>query len=126
MRNIILLIIFLSSISFSIFGQTRTIKGIAIDKGGNPILGCNVFIKGTTTGTITDPCGEFELRTNENTFTVMFSCLTSDLRTFESVIKTDDFNEGDKVIFHLRGHWSMKNRDCKRRISKKLRKYIIE
>ena len=125
LRNIILtLLTFFTIVTYG--QQIRTIKGIALDKGGDPILGCNVFIKGTTNGTVTDTCGEFELTTTQNEFTVMFSCLTSDMRAFETTLKTTEFKEGDKVIFQLRGHWKMKNKDCKRSIDKELKKYKID
>ena len=117
---------FLTFVVITTFGQTRTIKGITLDKGGDPVLGCNVAIKGTTNGTITDKCGEFELTTDQNEVTIVFSCLTSDLKAFESIVKTSEFNSGDKVVFQLRGHWKMKNRDCKNLVDKRLKKYIIE
>jgi len=44
------------------FGQTRTVTGQIIDQAtGDPIIGANVIIKGTTTGTITDIDGNFSL-----------------------------------------------------------------
>lgn len=39
----------------------RTITGKVVDSQNNPIIGANVVIKGTTTGTITDVNGEFSL-----------------------------------------------------------------
>ncbi len=116
----------LTLVIITTFGQTRTIKGITLDKGGDPILGCNVMIKGTTNGTVTDKCGEFELTTDQKEVTVVFSCLTSDLRAFETIVNTSDFNDGDKVVFLLRGHWRMKNKDCKMTVDKRLKKYKIE
>ena len=44
------------------FGQTRTVTGQVIDQAtGEPVIGANVLIKGTTTGTITDIDGNFSL-----------------------------------------------------------------
>ena len=122
-------IVLLTLLTFGVIlthGQTMTIKGILLDKGGQPIIGCNPIIKGTANGTRTDACGEFQLTTNEKEVTIVFSCMTSDLRGFETVVKSTDFNEGDKVIFHLRGHWKMKNKDCKKKIEKGLKKYVID
>jgi hypothetical protein len=121
-----ILVTFLMFVVITSYGQTRTIKGITLDKGSDPILGCNVMLKGTTNGTVTDKCGEFQLTTDQKQVTVVFSCLTSDLRTFETIVSTSDFNEGDKVVFHLRGHWKMKNKDCKMAVDKRLKKYTIE
>lgn len=41
--------------------QKKTIAGKVVDTNGEPIIGANVSIKGTTTGTITDPDGNFSL-----------------------------------------------------------------
>lgn len=47
--------------------SVRTIKGVVFDENGNPIIGANVLIKGTTNGCITDINGNFELASdNEN------------------------------------------------------------
>lgn len=42
-------------------GQTKTIKGKVVDNAGEPIIGANVLVKGTTTGVITDIDGQFAL-----------------------------------------------------------------
>lgn len=39
----------------------RTVTGIITDETGEPIIGANVMVKGTTTGTITDLAGRFSL-----------------------------------------------------------------
>lgn len=66
------------------------------------------------------------MTTDQKDVTIVFSCMTSDLRAFETIVKTSDFNDGDKVVFHLRGHWKMKNKDCKVPVDKRLKKYKIE
>ena len=126
MTNKIILIALLFHAMLSAKAQTMTINGIALDKGDRPILGCNPYIKGTPNGTSTNLCGEFKLTTNEKEVTVVFSCLTDCLRTFEVAVKNTDFKEGDQVIFHLRGHSKLWNRDCKKKIRKDLKKYTID
>jgi len=123
-KNILMTL--LTFVVITTYGQTRTIKGITLDKGSDPILGCNVMLKGTTNGTVTDACGEFQLITDQKEVTIVFSCLTSDLRAFETNVNTTDFIEGDKLVFHLVGHWKMKNKDCKMTVDKRLKKYRIE
>ncbi len=60
-RTLALLLVILLSGS-TLFGQTRTVTGQVIDQAtGEPIIGANVIIKGTTTGTITDIDGNFSL-----------------------------------------------------------------
>ncbi len=49
-----------------------TIKGTVNDEGGAPLPGVSVLIKGTSTGTITDVDGAFELNADENA-TLMIS-----------------------------------------------------
>lgn len=39
----------------------RTIKGIVRDQNGEPIIGANVLVKGTTTGVISDMMGEYQI-----------------------------------------------------------------
>lgn len=41
--------------------QAEHVKGIVVDQGGNPVIGANVVVKGTTTGSITGLEGEFEI-----------------------------------------------------------------
>ncbi len=42
-------------------GDKRVIKGTVVDATGAPIIGANIVVKGTTTGTITDMDGKFSL-----------------------------------------------------------------
>lgn len=53
---------FLTLLSFS---QT-TLKGEVIDEQKNPIIGANVFVKGTYDGTITDENGSFSFKTTSS------------------------------------------------------------
>ena len=41
--------------------QVKTISGTIVDDAGIPLIGANVMVKGTTTGTITDLDGKFSL-----------------------------------------------------------------
>lgn len=53
-------------ISQPVAQQDRNIKGKVLDASGEPIIGANVSIKGTTIGTITDMDGNFTLEAPEN------------------------------------------------------------
>ncbi len=44
------------------WAQTRTVRGIVSDPLNEPIIGANVSVKGTTSGSITDINGEFTLQ----------------------------------------------------------------
>ncbi len=54
-------ILFGAALSFA----QRTISGTVVDNSGEPLIGANVLIKGTTNGTITDIDGNFTLRAND-------------------------------------------------------------
>lgn len=46
----------------SVFEKDRKITGIITDSQGDPIIGANVVVKGSITGTVTDLDGNFELQ----------------------------------------------------------------
>ena len=46
--------------------KIQTITGKVIDKNGEPIIGANVLVKGTTNGTVTDVDGNYTLEVPEN------------------------------------------------------------
>lgn len=48
-------------LSVNTFAQQIVVKGIVKDTTGEPIIGANVIVKGTTNGTITDFDGNFLL-----------------------------------------------------------------
>lgn len=45
--------------------QSKRVKGTVVDKNGEPIIGANVVVKGTTNGTITDIDGKFSLEVSD-------------------------------------------------------------
>ena len=64
----ILLVLFLSA---SAYAQQITVKGTVKDQTGEPAIGANVLIKGTSNGVITDVDGKFELSTDKNAVLVI-------------------------------------------------------
>lgn len=52
--------------NLSIHQQPRKISGSVIDATGLPVIGANVILKGTTSGTITDMDGRFTLEVPDN------------------------------------------------------------
>ena len=59
-------------VSADMFAQQINVKGLVKDATGEPIIGANVIVKGTTTGTITDFDGRFQLDVNRGS-TLIFS-----------------------------------------------------
>lgn len=51
--------------------QTITIKGKVVDASGEPVIGANVVVKGTTNGTITDLDGNFSLEVSKGSTLVV-------------------------------------------------------
>ncbi len=47
--------------TLSLFAQQQQISGVVTDTTGEPVIGANVRVKGTTTGTVTDLDGQFIL-----------------------------------------------------------------
>ena len=48
-------------ISIGAYAQSKTVSGTVIDQTGEPVIGANVIVKGTTNGVITDLDGKFTL-----------------------------------------------------------------
>lgn len=55
------LMLMMSMLCLISFAQERQVQGIVKDKSGEPMIGVNVLVKGTTNGTITGVDGDFTL-----------------------------------------------------------------
>jgi hypothetical protein len=102
----------------------QTLKGIVVDAQANPIIACNVIIKGTTYGTVSSDCGEFSIPIDKQEFTLLFHGIAyDDMRTYEIRVKPEDVK--DTIVFQL-GRWKIKNAVCRKKISKQLKRWVIE
>ena len=63
-RKVLLLSALLMMCTFA-FAQQGTVTGKVIDDLGEPVIGANVIVKGTTTGVVTDVDGNFSLNVND-------------------------------------------------------------
>ena len=61
MLKILLTMIIGLCLSVNAFAQQINVKGLVKDTFGEPVIGANVLVKGTVTGTITDLDGNFQL-----------------------------------------------------------------
>lgn len=61
LTRMLLFLIAATLLSLDVLAQAIAVKGIVKDKAGEPIIGANVLVKGTTHGTITDFDGNFQL-----------------------------------------------------------------
>ncbi len=55
-----------------LFAQ-QTLTGVVVEPNGEPVIGANVYIKGSTTGTITDFDGTFDLEAPDDAITLVVS-----------------------------------------------------
>lgn len=98
-------------------------SGIATDGKGNPLMACNVIIKGTTTGTVTNECGEFTLPFANEELTLVFHGMSYvDLRVFEISLDLSEI-EGKQIVFQL-GKYKQENENCGK-VDNNLKKYKI-
>ena len=86
---------------FSSFIHAQTIKGKVIDDAtGETLIGANVLIKGTNTGTVTDFDGAFEIKVNSLPATLQFSYLGYVSKDLEVTAATKDLTiklEGEAI-----------------------------
>lgn len=71
MFKVLLMLVIECFLSIDAFAQQITVKGLVKDTAGEPIIGANVVIKGTTNGTITDFDGNFQLNANKGDIIVI-------------------------------------------------------
>src|SRR5690348_16590282 len=71
LKRLLLLLIFVSGLGEA-YSQGRTIKGkVVAQDDGSGIPGVNILVKGTTTGAVTDPDGNFALAVPDNSTLVV-------------------------------------------------------
>ncbi len=68
--------LFLILFSYSTFAQEFTVSGTVVDENEQPLLGTDVFIKGTNKGTTTDLKGKYELILPKGQYTLTFSFMS--------------------------------------------------
>ena len=73
MSRITLLLAILLFSPLGLFAQTMVVNGVVVDEMGEPVIGANAFVKGTTIGAITDIDGNFSLTGVPTGATIGFS-----------------------------------------------------
>ena len=66
-----------------VYAQTKDISGKVTDEGGLPMPGVSVFIKNTTTGTVTDADGLYSISGVSNSSTLVFSFIGMETQELE-------------------------------------------
>ena len=67
------LVVLLSFICLFAFAQGKQVSGIVKDTSGEPVIGANVIVKGTTNGTITGIDGDFTLSNMKKSDVIVFT-----------------------------------------------------
>jgi TonB-linked SusC/RagA family outer membrane protein len=102
----------LSMLCVVAFAQTAT--GIVKDKAGEPMIGVNVLVKGTTNGTITDFDGNFTINDVPSDATLVVSYigyLTQEVKSGQNliIVLEEDNKTLDEVV--VIGYGTVKRRD---------------
>lgn len=58
-----LLTLIIAVMTLAATAQTKSVTGTVTDETGEPVIGANVAVQGTTMGTVTDIDGNFALKT---------------------------------------------------------------
>ena len=99
--------------SVNAFAQQMVVKGVVKDMTGEPVIGANVVVKGTTNGTITDFDGNFQLNANKgDIITISFIGYQSQeaqAAASMNIILKDDTELLDEVV--VIGYGSVKKDD---------------
>ena len=100
-------------LSVNTFAQQIVVKGIVKDTTGEPIIGANVIVKGTTTGTITDFDGNFLLNANKGDIIIIsfigYRSQEAQAAASMNIILKDDTELLDEVV--VIGYGSVKKDD---------------
>ena len=102
----LLLILIATICATSVMAQTRTITGKVHDTNGEPIVGANIIVAGTSNGTITNFDGNYTLQLPEgaNKIVVRFIGYTSQeitigaSNTYDVELKDESTELGDVVV----------------------------
>ena len=100
-------------LSVNTFAQQIVVKGIVKDTTGEPIIGANVIVKGTTNGTITDFDGNFLLNANTGDIIIIsfigYRSQEAQAAASMNIILKDDTELLDEVV--VIGYGSVKKDD---------------
>ena len=111
--KVFLILLAVSFLSVRAFAQQITVNGVVQDTQGEPIIGANILVKGTSNGTITDLDGNFQLTADADAILV-FSFIgyqTQELpaQPVMNVTLRDDSKQLDEVV--VIGYGSVKKND---------------
>lgn len=95
--------------------EKRLIKGVVKDENGEPVIGANVLVKGTTNGTITDMDGNFSLEVSQGvvlqvSYIGFIECeVNVEKQTNLTIVLKEDSQVLEEVV--VVGYGTMKKKD---------------
>jgi TonB-dependent starch-binding outer membrane protein SusC len=115
MKNLVLIFVFVS-LNFFVQAQEKTLTGSVTDAQGNPLPAVNVSVRGTSTGTVTNLEGKFELAIPDDVEKIVISSVgyvTKDVslngQTSLQVMLEEDLISLEEVV--VTGYGSQKKKD---------------
>ena len=93
-----LLIGFMFLSALSVFSQSKVAGSVIDGELNQPLVGASVAIKGTTSGTVTDFDGKFEISTSEKSGVIVISYLGFETKTVTYTITGNSVNVGNVVL----------------------------
>ena len=108
--------VLLSMLCILVFAQGRTVSGVVKDATGEPMIGVNVLVKGTTNGSITDLDGMYSISGVKNSDVLVVTYIgfvtqevkVGNLKTVDIVLKEDSRTLEEVVVI---GYGSVKKKD---------------
>lgn len=97
MKRILILLVVATLVMTNAFAQKGYLRGKVIDTEiGEGLIGGNVYVEGTTNGTVTDFNGDYSLPLEAGTYTIVFSSISYRTVTVSEVeIKTGEVTKLD-------------------------------
>ena len=89
MKKPLLPFIIFSFLQIAVLPAQHLINGKVMDRDGVPLIGANVAVKGTNTGTISTEEGRYSLSINTDTATITYSYLgytSQEVKTFQDSV----------------------------------------
>jgi hypothetical protein len=85
-------------LTLSVFSQSKVAGSVIDGELNQPLVGASVAIKGTTSGTVTDFDGKFEISTSEKSGVIVISYLGFETKTVTYTITGNSVNIGSVVL----------------------------
>lgn len=85
-------------LTLSVFSQSKVAGSVIDGELNQPLVGASVAIKGTTSGTVTDFDGKFEISTSEKSGVIVISYLGFETKTVTYTITGNSVNVGNVVL----------------------------